>query len=267
MPIQIDATHPEYIGALARGLSVIGSFSAGTPEMTLSGIAQKTSIPAASVRRSLLTLQSLGYVGCVGRNYFLRAKILELGIAGLEAMGIKQVVRPVLSTLAAATGDAVAMAVLNERQVMYVAHVPSAHRVQFSATIGSRLPVLSTSLGRVLLGGLPQAERDEVISTAPVEPYTSRTITDRALLRTEIEESASRGYSIVEEQLEYGVTAVAVPIKNEDGHVVAAINCTAIRNKEADAVLAERLQPLRSAAAEISAALTRFPALAHAILP
>jgi hypothetical protein len=67
-------------------------------------------------------------------------------------------------------------------------------------------------------------------------------------------------------ELEYGVTAVAVPIKNEDGRVVAAINCTAIRNEEAEAVLAARLPPLRSAAAEISAALTRFPALAHAIL-
>lgn len=263
----IDETHPEYVGALARGLSVIASFSAHTPEMTLSGIAQKTNIPAASVRRSLLTLQALGYVGCVGRHYHLRAKILELGIAGLEAMGVKQVVRPVLTTLANTTGDAVAMAVLSEGQVMYVAHVPSAHRVQFSATIGSRLPVLSTSLGRVLLGGLLPTERDAVIAAAPVEPYTSRTITDRALLREDIEASAQRGYSIVEEQLEYGVTAVAVPIKNEDGRVVAAINCTSIRNEEAEAVLVGRLPSLRSASAEISAALTRFPALAHAILP
>src|SRR3546814_10318841 len=87
-------THPEFVTALARGLDVIQAFSSSTPEMTLSEIAACTGLSPATVRRSLITLATLGHVRQHGRRFVLTAKVLQLGAAFVE-IGRSHVRNPV----------------------------------------------------------------------------------------------------------------------------------------------------------------------------
>src|SRR3982750_1379012 len=73
-----------YVQSFARGLQVIRSFSAHAPQQTLSEVAQRTGLTRAGARRILLTLESLGYVRCQGRQFSLAPRILDLGFAYLS---------------------------------------------------------------------------------------------------------------------------------------------------------------------------------------
>src|SRR5687768_4198723 len=90
----------EAMGGLAKGLEVIRAFTYDSPSLTLSEIASRAGLPAATARRCLLTLSDLGYVMQSGRNFLLRPKVLELGAAYLDSMNIEVLTKTYLEDLA-----------------------------------------------------------------------------------------------------------------------------------------------------------------------
>ena len=111
----------EAMGGLAKGLDVIRAFTQDAPSLTLSEVASRAKLPAATARRCLLTLAELGYVMQSGRNFLLRPKVLELGAAYLESMNIETLTKTYLEDLASQTGDSAALTVLDGTEVVYVA--------------------------------------------------------------------------------------------------------------------------------------------------
>src|SRR5690606_25428964 len=89
--MEFDESHPDFVTSLARGIDVLLAFTSTTPEMTLSEVAAKTGLSAATVRRSLLTLSALGYVKKTGRRFFLPAQVLQWGAAFAESMNLNEV--------------------------------------------------------------------------------------------------------------------------------------------------------------------------------
>jgi IclR family transcriptional regulator, pca regulon regulatory protein len=258
---------PEFVEALARGLEIIQAFTGDTPEMTLSEVAAKTSISPATARRSLLTLQKLGYVATNGRRFILRARVLSLGSAFLNSMNLKLVADSFLQGVADKFHDSVSMTLLDEDDVLYVAHVPSNRENRYRARIGYRLPAYATSTGHVLLAHLDRPTQDAFLTRAPFPAYTARTTTSADELRGIFEGVHRNGYAAIEDQLEYGIVGVAVPVRDHGNRVIAAINCAAETARvDLDTLVKTRVPALREAAAMITAALARHPALAHSIL-
>lgn len=257
---------PNFVTALARGLRVIRAFSAETPEMTLSEVAAKTGISPASVRRSLFTLEALGFVAQNGRRYVLRSQVLSLGTAYLESMQLKEIAVPPLTDIARRFADAVSMALLDETDVIYITHVPSDRRIRFRASVGYRLPIYATSLGRAIMAHESEARVAAYLELAPFPAYTSKTVTEPAALRDLFERARRDGYATAEDQLEYGVISVAVPVFALNGTVVAALNCSSESARGTLANLVEtRLPALQDAARQIELALERQPSLTHSI--
>jgi IclR family pca regulon transcriptional regulator len=261
-------TSPDFVEALARGLEVIQAFDDRMPEMTLTEVAARTGLPPATARRCLLTLKELGYIGANGRRFLLRSKVLSLGAAYLNSMNVKDVAEAHLQEAAEAYHDASSMAVLEDKDAVYVAHVPSRREARFRVRIGSRRPAYATSLGQVLLAYLDPKEQEEFLSNAPFPRYTIRTSSEASELRAIFRAIRSKGYSAVEDQLEYGSLAIAVPVKDMKGRVFAAINCSAETARvDMQTLIATRLPLLLDAARQIGEAMARFPALVHSILP
>lgn len=256
----------EFVEALARGLEVIHAFTQERPEMTLAEVAEQTGLNPATARRSLLTLKELGYVGMNGRKYLLRPKVLSLGSAFLNSMNLKDVADYFLKEVNEAFHDAVSLAVLDGRRVFYVSHIPSMRENRYRARIGYHLPIYCTSLGHVLLAFAgPEAEAS-YLENATFERYTSRTISTADMLKESLEAVRQNGYAALQEQLEYGVLSVAVPVKSRDGDVLAAINCSGeLTRTDMETMVTSRVPALRSAAERIGAALQRHPALLHSI--
>jgi IclR family pca regulon transcriptional regulator len=251
------------MGGLAKGLHVIRAFTREHSALTLSEVAGRSRMPAATARRCLLTLEDLGYVTRRGRQFLLRPKVLELGAAYLESMDIEHLTKTHLEELARQTGDSAALSVLDGNDIVYVARTSVRTLVRLEAHVGSRFPAHVTSMGRVLLAGLPPERLEHYFRTQQFVALTESTVTDPRRLRQLIDECRKAGYSAVEDELAYGVVAVAVPVFDQAGRVVAALNSSShSRRITKQKLVRERLAMLRQASRQISAELARVPGLA-----
>jgi IclR family transcriptional regulator, pca regulon regulatory protein len=192
----------------------------------------------------------------------LRPKVLELGSAYLESMNIEAVTRNYLEDLALKTGDSSAVAVLDGVEIVYVARASLRMVLRLEAHVGSRFPAYPTSMGRVLLAGLSRERLAWYFEHARIEALTDHTVTDRRRLAQIIDECRRSGYSAVEDELAFGVVAVAVPVVDNAGRVVAALNSSGHSKKMTKAQLVrDRLPMLRDVSRQISHELALVPGL------
>ncbi|MFC7448370.1 IclR family transcriptional regulator domain-containing protein [Rhodococcus daqingensis] len=249
---------PDYVQSLARGLSVIRAFDAERPRQTLSEVAKSTDLTRATARRFLLTLVELGYVRTDGSVFALTPRVLELGYSYLSSLTLPEVAGPHLESLAKRVRESASVSILDGDDVVYVARVPVSRIMTVAITIGTRFPAFVTSMGRVLLAGLPESEFEEYLSRVSLTPLTGRTIATRDALREEIARVRADGYCIVDQELEEGLRSLAAPIKDRTGAVIAAANIsTQAARYTATAVRKELLPALLDTVAAIGLDLTR----------
>ena len=253
-----NASSGDFVRALAKGLAVIESFDAGSSLMTLSDVARKTKLSRGTARRLLLTLVDLGYVGFDGKRFSLRPRVLNLGFAYLHSQDLWQLAQPYMVELVEQVHESCSIATLDGTDIVYVARVPTSARIMsINLGIGTRLPAFATSMGRVLLAGLPN---DQVLrlleQAAPLPRYTPKTLTDAPAVMREIETVRKQGWAIVDQELEAGLRSVAAPICDAENRPVAALNIGTHASRWPIQKLTQEVLPLlKQAAASISALL------------
>ena len=255
----------DFVQSLERGLAVICTFDKDNPELTLSEVAARTGVTRATARRFLLTLARLGYVRTDGRLFSLTPRVLELGYAYLSGLSLPDVAEPHLEALVAEVSESSSVSVLDGPSVVYVARVPVSRIMTVAISVGTRFPAFATSMGRVLLAGLPDDELDAYLSTVILDRLTSRTIGTTSALRAEIAKVRTQGFSVVDQELEEGLRAVAAPIRDRAGRVVASLNISTHASRNSlESMRRNLVPPLLAAAARISADL---PAASRAARP
>src|SRR5271170_5055803 len=162
----------DQITALARGLSVIRAFSGQDEQMTLADIAKLVHLPRATVRRCLLTLEALGYVEARGRFFRLAPQALTLAQAYLSSSLLPRVALPFLERMSETLSESCSVSVLHEDQVIYVARSTRKRLASLNRDVGTRLPAYCTSMGRVLLAALSEAELDAFLKRVRPERFT-----------------------------------------------------------------------------------------------
>jgi IclR family pca regulon transcriptional regulator len=246
----------DFVQSLERGLSVIRAFDHEHPELTLSEVAAQTGVTRAVARRFLLTLAALGYVRSDGRFFSLTAKVLELGYAYLSSLSLPEVAEPHLEALVGEVNESSSVSVLDGHDVVYVARVPVSRIMTVSISVGTRFPAYATSMGRVLLAGMPEPDLAVYLSAVRLEPLTARTVSSVAALRGELARVRTQGWSLVNQELEEGLRALAAPIRDRSGTVVAAVNVSAHASRTSlEAMRRDLLPPLLKAAARVESDL------------
>ncbi len=246
----------DFVQSLERGLAVIRAFDRAHPELTLSEVAAATGVTRAAARRFLLTLMDLGYVRTDGRLFSLSPRVLELGYAYLSSLSLPEVAEVHLEALVAEVNESSSVSVLDGPDVVYVARVPTSRIMTVTINVGTRFPAYATSMGRVLLAGLPDDELAAYLDTVAVNRLTARTIGGVPALRTELARVRAQGWALVDQELEEGLRAVAAPIRDRAGRTVAAVNVsTAASRTTLEAIRRDLVPPLLAAAARISADL------------
>jgi len=213
----------DFVQSLERGLAVIRAFG-GSGSLTLSEVAAASGLTRAAARRFLLTLAELGYVRSEGRAFRLTPRVLELGRAYVSTLTLPEVALPHLRDLVTDVRESSTVAVLDREQIIYIAHVPANRSLSISVTVGGRDPSASSALGRVLLAAQSDEWLDRFLSETEFVAYTPRTIVDPEGLRAELVRIRKQGYAVVDQELEEGLRAVAAPVHDGDGRVVAAVN-------------------------------------------
>jgi len=177
-------------------------------------------------------------------------------------MDIETLTKTHLEEVASRTGDSAALSVLDGTEIVYVARASVRTLMRLEAHVGSRFPAYPTSMGRVLLAGLGPDGLRRYFERATITALTKHTVTDRARLARLVEECRRAGHSAVEDELAYGVVAVAVPVLDASGRVVAALNNSSHSKKISRARLVrERVGMLQEISRQISIELRRVPGL------
>ena len=267
-PVESVDREADFVQSLQRGLAVIRAFDGESTTLTLGEVATATGLARAAARRFLLTLVDLGYVRVDARLFELSPRVLELGRAYLSSLRLPTLARPHLEALVDDVGESATIAVLDDTDIVYVAHVRARRIMSITIGVGTRDPAFATSLGRVLLAARDDAWLDRYLGSAPLSPITDRTVSGVRPLRTELEKVRRRGYALVDQELEQGLRAVAVPIRDAEGTVVAAVNVAVHAGRwTVDAIRTDLLPRLREAAAAIEATLAAAEPAAPSAVP
>jgi IclR family pca regulon transcriptional regulator len=252
-----DASTGTFLQGLERGLAVIRAFSAEAPSLTLSEVARAVGISPATARRILLTLEELGYVRNDNRRFALTPRVLALGWAYLSSLDLGELAGPYMEELSAKTRESCSIATLDLPDIVYVARVPTSRIMTVALGVGARLPAYPTSMGRVLLSGLPDDELTAYLESLRAEALTDRTLTSVDNLRATIATARTDGYALVDQELELGLRSIAAPIRNSRGRIIAALNVSAHASRSTPTSLCEEFLPhLQEAASQITTALT-----------
>jgi IclR family pca regulon transcriptional regulator len=264
VPAPVVDRDADFVQSLQRGLAVIQAFATAEPGLTLGEVAAATGLARAATRRFLLTLVALGYVRDEGRLYRLSPRVLELGRAYLSSLRLPELSLPHLRALVDDVHESSTIAVLDGMEIVYVAHVPARRIMSISINVGTRDPAFATSLGRALLAGQSDEVLDGHLTSAELPAMTPRTLADPAELHAELARIRRKGFALVDQELEDGLRAIAAPLSDADGRVVAAVNVAVHASRwTLDEIRKELLPRLLETAAAIDQEIAAVPARAR----
>jgi DNA-binding IclR family transcriptional regulator len=211
------------VQSVDRALSIL-EVLARTGEGGVTEIAAELGVHKSTAFRLIATLEAHRLVEQTGDRgrYRLGVGILRLAGATTARLDLVQEARSVCRQLAAETGETVNVAVLSDGSALYLDQVAGSSALQPHNWVGQHIPLHATSNGKVLLSGLDDDALDAALGT--LSTYTEHTITRRAKLREELARVREQGHALAVDELEVGLTAVAVPVRNAHGDVVASMS-------------------------------------------
>lgn len=232
------ANKTDIIASMLKGLSVIEAFRAEHPRLSISEVSEITGLDRATARRCLLTLHEGGYADYDGKFFTLTPRVLRLGMGALAALPLAQLVQPWLDQLSEQIGQSTSVSILDETEIVYLARAAQRRVMSIGLMPGSRLPAHCTSMGRVLLAALPEAEARALLDRADLSPRTAFSLTDPEEIMARLAQVRREGYALIDQEVEPGLRSIAVPLYSARGRVVAALNTgvAAVQGSAADLV-------------------------------
>lgn len=221
------------MGGLAKGISIIESFSAARPKLSVSEAALASGTSPAAARRCLLTLQELGFLTYDGKYFHPTPRMSRLAF-GYTSTPLPALAQAHLDTVRNQTGKSSSLAVLEDGYAVFVARSETDQLVSTAVRLGSRLAAHTSSNGRILLAALDDDRLETHLrNLRPVPPphKAGPANRDKALVRRRVLEARACGYSYSDEELEYGVRTLAVPVRDSRGIILAAMSVSAFAHQ------------------------------------
>lgn len=221
----LDKDDKEVSLTFGKGLAVIMAFEGRSGELTISEISEKVELNRAVTRRLVRTLERVGMVSQDRGRYQLTPRVLRLTQGFLETRSIPQVVQPVLRNVSHEMGESVSFAMRDGDEAVYVAHAFVPRRFTLNmVTVGSRVPLAPTAVGRAILAFLEEGERSAVLDRLDLSAYTAQTLVEREDLADLLSAIRLSGYSFSESEYVEGVSSLALPVFDRSRRVVGAVS-------------------------------------------
>lgn len=244
-----DTKSRAHVTSLERGLHVMEILSGHPAGLTLSQVAREAGLTRAGARRFLHTLVTTGYAAESGRLFRLTPRLLSMARSFVGGASLWRFAEPFMQDVSDRLNESCSAAILSGEDVVYVARVAGRRIMSVGLHVGTRLPAYCTSMGRVLLAGLPEAELQAFLENATLASRTPVTVTDVAQLSAIIKASVKQGFSIVDEELETGLCSIAVPVRDTTGRIVAAVNVSTQAGRRSHLELETEVLPVLKTAA------------------
>jgi DNA-binding IclR family transcriptional regulator len=239
------------VQSVERAVTIL-EILARTGEVGVTEMAGEIGVHKSTAFRLVSTLEQRGLVEQSEDRgkYRLGVGILRLAGATTARLDVVQEARPICRKLSSDTGETVNIAVLSDRSALYLDQFAGASALQPHNWVGQHIPLHATSNGKILLSSVPEDEMAELLPSLPA--YTENTITTKKGLRRELDDVREQGYAVAIDELEVGLTAVAAPIRNAHGDVIASLSLSGPSFRLDEARIKQVLPLLTDAAEEVS---------------
>jgi IclR family acetate operon transcriptional repressor len=241
------------VQSVDRALDLLEALASSEGEVSITSLANRTSLHVSTVHRLLATLLRRGYVrqNPETSRYFTGAKLATLAEGQSRFNELRHRARPILRALTDQTRETSNLVVLDDVVGVYIETVPSPHVVRMFTTLGNRVPLHATGAGKALLAWLAPDRRDPLVDRMELRAHTVRTIVERPALRRALEEIRERGYAIDDEEYDEGVRCVSVGV-GPIGAPLGAISVSAPASRLTRQRCGELAPLLRRAANELA---------------
>lgn len=216
----------QFVNALARGLEILRCFRHGEVYLANTELSKRTGLPKPTISRLTYTLTKLGYLDFSADlgKYQLGAGVLALGYSLLSGMDIRKLARPGMQELAEYSQCNVALGIRDRLNMVYVESCRGSAAVALRRDVGSRIPLANTSMGRALMCGLPQGERDFLMDHIRLR-NEEQWPAIKAGLEQSFKDYQDYGFCLSAGDWEKNIAAVGVPLLDTDGQKMMAFNC------------------------------------------
>jgi DNA-binding IclR family transcriptional regulator len=244
------------LSSVANSIRLLTSFSGDENELGITMLASRLRLAKSTVHRLAATLTSAGFLeqNSDTGKYRLGVALFELGALVRRRMDVANEARPKLRELLEKTGETVQLGIVDHESVLYVYEMESRHAIRMAAAVGGRAPLHCTAVGKVLLAFQPADYVKRIVGNG-LKSYTQKTITRRDELLAQLQEVAAREYAIDDEESEPGLRAIAAPVRNHTGGVIAALGVAAPMQRMTKKEMQDCVPDVVATAAAVSARL------------
>lgn len=197
-------------------------------EMSITELGSTLGLNKGAVFRFISTLKSIGYIeqNPINEKYYLTIRLFGIGSRVMTRLNEVQEAHTVMEQLAQKTNETVHLAMLNNDNVVYLDKIDSKHALRIFSRVGNQAPCYCTGLGKVLLAWFSDKEINKIVKEKKMIKFTDTTITSLAALKKEFQKIRKQGYAIDNQEHEKGIQCIAVPIRNREKIIIAAISIT-----------------------------------------
>lgn len=212
------------VQSVARAMEILRCFRY-TPEMGISEIAEEMNLNKSTVFGLVNTLAGYGYLEQVSSNrkYRLGIELFEMGNLVLSRIDIRNEAKELCAPLVQKYPATVHIATHSEGEVIYVDKLDAGSSLISASSVGKRLPMHCTGVGKAILAHLPETYMDQYLQF-PLKKFTEKTVTTRQQLVEELERVRQTGIAMDQEEIEVGLSCIAAPIFQRNGEPVLAIS-------------------------------------------
>ena len=250
-PSAASAINPkDRIEGLGKGLRVIEAFDDDHPRLSASQAAALAGITRSAARRHLLSLVHFGYAASDGKQFWLAPRVLRLGQSYLGAARLPRLVQPFIQRVSMQCGETVNVSVLDGHEVVYLARSSPPRWVSIGYQVGVRVPAHVVTPGMVTLATRSEEEISAWIKAHDFVAFTAQTVTSKLRFRAELRQAREQGYWITRQQLDPGLSGVAVALIDRRGLCKGAMSVTAPSASTSERQMVDKLLPLLREAAQ-----------------
>ena len=244
------------LSSVANSIRLLTSFSGDEDELGITTLAGRLRLAKSTVHRLAATLTSAGFLeqNTETGRYRLGVALFELGALVRRRMDVANEARPKLRELLEKTGETVQLGIVDHFSVLYVYEMESPRAIRMAAAVGGRAPLHCTAVGKVLLAFQTPEYVKEVVQQG-LTAYTPRTVTKREALLDMLDEVRQREHAVDDEESESGLRAVAAPVRNHSGSVIAAVGVAAPVQRMSKKTMQTCVPGVMATAAAVSARL------------
>lgn len=211
-------------------------------------------LPKPTLHRLLQTAEEEGFLqrDLNGRSYGPGSRLRSLAVNTISSEHLRTARLTILRAVAEEIGETCNLATPDREGMTYLDRVETKWPLRIQLPIGTQVPFHCTASGKMYLSTLRPATLNSVLSARALEPQTERTITDPDTLRAELQKTRARGYATDDEEFMTGMAAIAVPILDPQGRLMATLSVHAPVQRRGLSQILEFLAPLQKAAAQLT---------------